>query len=91
MGFNQKESVTVSSTAIGITGTLTDNQENMALITLETAAIRFWLDGTAPTSSVGHILDPGDVLRLEDGELLGFKAIRKDGTNATLRVSVGVK
>ena len=91
MGMNQFESVTVSTVAIGITATLTDNQENIALVTCEGATVRFRLDGTAPTASVGHILEPGDALKLEGSELLNFLAIRKDGTDATLRVSVGVR
>ena len=91
MSINQYESVTVSTTGIGITSTLTDNQENYALVTCETASVRFRLDGTAPTSSVGHVLDPGDALVLEGDEVRNFLAIRKDGADATLRVSVGNK
>jgi hypothetical protein len=91
MAINQFESVTVSTTAIGITATLTDNQENFALITCEGATVRFRLDGTAPTASVGHELLPGDVLGLNGSELTAFLAIRRDGSDATLRVSVGVR
>src|SRR5512133_163434 len=59
-----------------------------ALITVEGQAIRFRLDGTAPTASVGHQLNPGDSLQLEGYDAIArFLAIRVDAADATLRVT----
>ena len=86
------ETITVSTVAKTITATLIDQQHDNALITCEAASVRFRLDGTAPTATVGHVLDPGDVLELCGmGELGKFQAIRRDGADATLQVSTGVR
>ena len=91
MVFAASESITVAGTAIGITSTLlsptTSQYPNFATCTLETAQVRFWPDDT-PTSAAGHIVNPGDRLYLEGGELRGFKAIRTGSTSGVLRCSV---
>ncbi len=86
------ESVTVGATAVGITTTATTNVlPAAALITVETASIRYCVDGTAATSSVGHRADAGDVIELSNrDEVTKFSAIRKDGTDATIKVTPGV-
>jgi hypothetical protein len=52
------ESITVSSTALGFTlaTAFPDGLPgaDMAVVTVETDAIRHWSDGTAPTATVGH-------------------------------------
>ena len=84
------ESLTISSTAVAITAGNIDQHHDDALITVEVAAVRFRIDGTAPTATVGHILEVGDVLELRGmGEIGKFQAIRRDGSDATLRVSTG--
>ena len=84
------ESLTISSTAVAITATIIDQHHDDALITVEAAAVRFRIDGTAPTATVGHVLEVGDVLELRGmGEIGKFQAIRRDGADATLRVSTG--
>ena len=84
------ESLTISTVAVSITATNIDQHHDDALITVETAAVRFRIDGTAPTATVGHVLEVGDVLTLRGiGEIGKFQAIRRDGTDATLRVSTG--
>ena len=83
------ESVTVSDTS----GELTDATKlnaTFALITVESAAIRFRLDGTAPTATVGHVLEAGDSLFLDSAEqITKVQFIRRDGVSATIRVSYG--
>ena len=87
--FTQYEAITVADTAAGLT-VATITGLNKALITCEGAAIRFTLNGTTATGSVGHLLNPDDVLRLEDmRELTAFSAIRNTGVSATLRCSYG--
>lgn len=84
------ESVTVTGTAGGLTAATFDNS-NSALITVETAAVRFRLDGTVPTASIGHELEAGDVLFLESNdEIQRVSFIRRDGVSATIRVTYGV-
>lgn len=55
------EQLTVANTSIGITAA-TINSMAACSLRLETAQIRFRLDGTAPTSTVGTLLEIGDVL-----------------------------
>lgn len=92
-GIVRFESVTVSSTAIGMTVTVgTGFIPQAALITVEAAAIRFRTDGNNPTASVGHEAEDGDVIELIDkAQVVNFRAIRRDGADATLRVTQGVE
>ena len=58
-----------------------------AVCTLETAQIRFTLDGTAPTSSAGKLLEVGQTLTLESREeLTGFLGIRTGGGSGVLDI-----
>ena len=92
IGPTNHESVTVSTTAIGITATASDGVlPATAVITVEDASIRYTVDGTTPTASIGHRADPGDVIELSDrGEVGQFRAIRKDSSDATIKVTPGV-
>lgn len=84
------EAITVSSAAIGLTlSTWNVNaREHSALLALESNQIRYTLDGsTTPTSSVGHLMNIGDSLILENSDALkNFKAIRVSG-DASLKVT----
>ena len=82
------ESVTVSSTSKALT-TANYSQFQRAMITVETAAIRFTLDGvTTPTDAVGIKLNVGENLFLPNQDLISkFRAIRLTATNATLKVT----
>ncbi len=82
------ESVTVSTAAVGLTATKYGNRSE-AFITVEAAAVRYW-PNDVPTASVGHILSVDDVLKLHSAtDIQRIRFIRKDGTDATLRVSYG--
>lgn len=82
------ESVTVEGTAIGLTSG-TYGTRRYALITVETAPIRFSLHGTDPTAGViGHLVNPGDIIRLDSNEdIASFKAIRETGVSGVLKVT----
>lgn len=81
------ESITVSTTAIGCTAA-THAGASHAVITVEDQAIRYRVDGTDPTSNVGHEALDYDVITLASSDQIQkFKAIRRDGTDATLRVT----
>ncbi len=86
------ETITVADTAVGLTSATYKPSEKFfavkAILTLETAQIRFRIDGTAPTSTEGHLLEVGEILTLESyDEISKFKAIRTGGTSGTLRVT----
>jgi len=86
------ETITVSSSAKTLTASkLSPSGEPppaAALLSLETAAIRYRLDGVAPTSSVGHLLASGDVLLLESiTALRGLRAIADTETEGVLSVT----
>lgn len=78
------ETVTVADTAISLTaGTYTTAIR--AVISVETATLRYRVDGTAPTASVGHIANDGDVIILESSiAISNFQAIRTTGTSASI-------
>ena len=83
------ESITVSATAGGLTTAAIAGLDE-AIITVETAQVRFRQDGTVPTSTVGHILEVGDVLTLDSSEAMAdVSFIRTGGTSGTLRCSYG--
>ena len=82
-----KESLTVSTVAKTLTsGTYGSN--NRAFIQCQDANVRYWLDGSTPTTSEGHILYKGEALELHGStELTNFKVIRDDSVDAVLAVS----
>jgi hypothetical protein len=83
------ETLTVDDTAAGIhltAATYTD--ANGAYITAETASIRFRVDGTAPTASVGHLVETKGVIELRSQkEIENFKAIRTGSTSAVIMIT----
>ena len=84
------EDLTVGSTAVGFTAATYGNSGDWASIYVEGAPIRFRLDAGTPTAAVGDTLEQGDRLVLESREeVTRFRAIRRDGVNATLRVNFG--
>lgn len=104
-GFDEAEfeEITVSTTAIGITAAIMQDAsgrvpaDTVALVTVEAGAndVRFRFDGTAPTATVGHILDAGinggAPLVIPGGQLVSnFKMIRDTAAagDATVQVTV---
>ena len=98
IGFNSElyakaydtESITVSNTAIGFT-TATIEPGNgtipaKAVFAVETAQIRFTVDGTTPTSSVGLLVQVGDIITIKgQSDIQSFRAIRVTSTDATIQ------
>ena len=60
------------------------------IITVETFGIRYCVGGEDPTTSLGHLLNPGDVLILRNWKAINtFLYINESaGDNATLMVTV---
>src|SRR3990167_10304574 len=89
------ESVTVSSTAIGIASTVSLSGETIrgqrALITCEDAQIRYTTDGTTPTTTVGHLLEAGQSIEVIGyADIDAFQAIRTGGTDGVLKVTLEI-
>lgn len=86
------ESITIDSTSGGKGFTLATYTASSgvarALITAETAQMRYTYDGTAPTTTVGHLLEVGDVLIVEGRmNIDAFRAIRTGGSSGAITVT----
>lgn len=84
------ESITVDSTEGGktLTANTYTTKCKKAFITVETAELRFRIDGTGPTSSEGHLLEPGESITLHNyAQIVKFKAIRTGSTSAVLKIT----
>lgn len=78
------EQITIN-TAVGLT-TIPSNA-NKAVITVQTAGIRYKNDGTNPTATVGHDMRIGSVIFLNGrNAVLNFKAIKSGSTNSKINV-----
>ena len=81
--------ITVSTAVLGLDGAQ-KLSNNDACVTVEDAAVRYWIGGRIPTATVGHPLEIGDILILENAdELQDVQFIRRDAVDATLHVSYG--
>ena len=84
------EAITVADTAIGFTAAklkdtkVLDKGVSRVVCTVETAQIRFTVDGTTPTSSVGHIANVGDVIEVDGVDAPKFLAIRSGGSSGAI-------
>lgn len=89
------EQLTVAGSSVGITvaTTLRPNsagQPQMAAcsLRLETAEIRYRMDGTAPTSSVGTPLEPGEIIPyIGYADALAIRFIRTTSTSGVLNIN----
>ena len=89
------ESITVSTTAIALTAAKVkgnppddDGSAKGAFISCEGNVVRYRLDGTDPTASVGHELAVGGTLQLANyQQIVDVRFIRRDSSDGTLRVS----
>jgi len=86
------EQITVSTSGIGFTATkyapAGQTPADLAIVTVESQAIRYRDDGVAPTTSVGHTVAAASTITV-----CGFQSIktvlfiRDDASDATLNVS----
>ncbi len=84
--FSASESLTVTSAVKSLT-TAKIADKIFAHITCESNPVRFWLDGTAPSATVGHRLETGGVLDLDSAHQLANVKFFAVGADATLRAS----
>jgi hypothetical protein len=83
VGFEQ---ITIEATAKVLTAAEYKNAQK-ASISVETADIRYRLDGTAPTATIGKLAEDGDEIILESAEdIKNFKAIRTGSVSAVLNI-----
>ena len=85
------EQITVGSTAVGIAVTTSNPtgapQQNRCVARLETAQIRYRTDGIAPTTTVGTLLEVGDVLTIaSNADARRIRFIRTGGVSGVLDV-----
>ncbi len=68
--------LTVSNTSVGLASAspalAAGHTVKRAVISVETDAVRWRADGTAPTSAEGHLLNVGDYLNLVDADYTSF-------------------
>lgn len=82
------EVIAVSTVSIGFTAATIARGAVTAFCTLETADIRFWHHGVAPSATVGHPMAAGQSFALYGAtNLSNFRAIRSGGTNGSLTCS----
>lgn len=89
--YTKFEQITVANTSIGFTAANINNltgvhpNATQATCRLELAEIRWTIDGTTPTTTVGTLLEIGDILVLNDNLTLNnFRAIRTTAVSGQL-------
>lgn len=86
------EQITVAAASIGFTAAKITPaglpMATSALCRLELAEIRYTIDGTVPSATVGTLLEIGDTLTLSGHDVLTtFRAFRTGGTSGQLDVT----
>lgn len=82
------ESITVNDTPIGVGSAANDPEVTMGIFSVEGGNVRYWLDGTVPTSTSGHILYQNDYLKVfNKNNIAHIKFIRTGSSTTTIRAS----
>ena len=84
-----KETITVSSSVVGFSSSKITNCK-IAFCTLDAdgGAIRYWMDGSNPTSSEGHYVAAGGSFTISgNNNIRNFKAIRAGADDGKLQVT----
>lgn len=87
-----RETLTVAGTAVGLTlATIRALGEDYAVLTVEDAPIRYTVDGTTATASIGHLARVGSTITLDSStEITKFSAIRIGGVSASVQVHASI-
>lgn len=90
MGAYNSEIITVSTDVVTFTKDEYDRGDNntpfAAVFVVEDADIRFTVDGSTPSATVGLPGEVGDVIEIRsDSDIRAFKAIRSGDTDATIQ------
>lgn len=86
------ESVTVSTVSIGFTSATYApsgaQPADLAVVSTETAGIRYRTDGSAPTAAIGHAMaSDSEFVVCGRAAIVNFRGIRSGGSDATIRVT----
>ncbi len=82
------ESITVTGTAKSLTAGTYTTDAKKAFISIESASIRWRIDGTAPTISEGHLSYVGQTITLNGySQIARFSIILATATSATIKVT----
>ena len=76
------ETLTVAASAVSLTGATTGQS---FVGRLETAQSRARGDGSAPTSSEGVLINPGDAIVMSESEIRNTKIIRTGSSSGVLK------
>ena len=94
--YKDYESITVANTSTAFTANkvktnaVPTEYARVAFCRLETAQIRYWLDGIDPTSSEGILLQVGETLIIHGYTNIDrFRAVRTGSASGVLRVHYG--
>jgi hypothetical protein len=83
------EALTVGAAPVALTAA-TYGSRRYAVITVDNGDIRFTVDGTPPSTTIGHTLSVADVLYLYSNEdLAKFRAVRMTTTDGLIQCSYG--
>jgi acyl-coenzyme A thioesterase PaaI-like protein len=84
------QALTIADTAVGLAAATTDptghQQMQYGLGRLETADVRYRMDGTAPTSTEGVLLATGSLIELNGHDALKRIKFIRTGSSAVLRI-----
>lgn len=87
--FTAFEVLSVGTSSTGFTAA-TYGSSDHAHVTVEGTAVRFRMDGSAPTSTTGSKLEVGDVLILQNkDEVSRIRFISATGSTASLHTNFG--
>lgn len=79
-----RQTLAVSNAALRLT---LPAEANSATIAVETATVRYTVDGTTPTTTVGTLVAVGDMIKVQGRQsLIGLQLIRATGADATVQV-----
>lgn len=82
------ETITVSNAVKTLTASKYGDSVKRAVITIQNAQLRYNYNGSTPTATVGHAVNPFDVIVLiGTSNIQNFKAIRKGTTDSVISVT----
>lgn len=83
------ETLTIgTTTSFGVSSTAKDPELKNVLISAENADLRFWYDGTIPSTNTGHLLLKDNFIVIEGiNNISNLKMISAGISNVTVRLS----
>ena len=82
------EKLSVTGSVTSLTASKYGANVKRAVITVETAQLRYKYNGDDPTASEGHVSQPQDIITIRGTQnIQNFRAIRTGSTSATLHIT----